>query len=94
MYSKLREIAESWIISNNPSPEQVQLSEKRYNICLSCEWYRETRPVTNDEYCGDCLCPLSKKIFSPKIGACDLGKWNDVDKDYLKKVSSQPKKLF
>jgi hypothetical protein len=37
--NKIREIIGSWVISFNPSPEQKELAEKRYEICLGCEHY-------------------------------------------------------
>lgn len=94
MISKISEITKSWLIAANPTIDQKELAEKRYQICLKCEWYRETRLITNDEHCGECLCPFSKKIFSPKIGGCDLGNWDVVDKEYVEVIKSKPKKLF
>jgi hypothetical protein len=29
--------------------------------------------------CGECGCPLGKKIFTPVMGSCDLKKWNKVE---------------
>lgn len=78
----LKEIAQSWLIAANPSTIQKELAKKRYSTCLECEHYRETRPITHDEHCDDCGCPLSKKIFSPKFDACKLHKWLDVDTQY------------
>jgi hypothetical protein len=80
----LREIARSWLIAANPSPLQEELAQKRYNICLQCEHYRETRLITHDEHCNDCGCPLQKKIFSPKFDACQQHKWLDIDTQYKK----------
>jgi hypothetical protein len=76
------EIATAWIIANNPTPEQKELAEKRYSVCLSCT-YRKTRMITHDEFCGDCGCPLSKKIFSDKFDACTQHKWLDVESEYV-----------
>jgi hypothetical protein len=94
MINKISEIANAWIIAANPTVEQKELAEKRYQICLKCDWYRETRPVTNDEHCGECKCPISKKIFSPKIGSCRIGNWNIVDNEYAEIIKSKPKRLF
>jgi hypothetical protein len=78
----LKEIAKSWLISASPSLLQKEIAQKRYNICLQCEYYNPSRVLTHDEYCIDCGCPLSKKIFSPKFDACKLHKWFDVDTQY------------
>ena len=59
----LIEIAKSWITAANPSEEQSQLARKRYQICLRCDKYRKSRPITHDEYCSACTCPISKKYF-------------------------------
>ena len=75
--SKLLEIAESWIIAANPTPEQSEIAEKRIKICDTCEFSRFNEAI-NLHYCGSCGCPLDKKIFSTKPGneACPKGKWN------------------
>jgi hypothetical protein len=80
----LKEIANSWLIAANPSPLQKEIAQKRYNTCLQCEHYRETRAVTHDEHCNDCGCPLRKKIFSPKFNSCPQDKWLDIDTQYQK----------
>lgn len=78
----LIEIAKSWLIAANPSTLQKEIAQKRYSTCLQCEHYRKTRAVTHDEYCDDCGCPLSKKIFSPRFSACPQHKWLDIDTQY------------
>ena len=87
MISKIKEIAQAWIISASPSPAQKKLAEARYNICINCEHYREKRPVTGDEYCIDCGCPIDKKIFTPATylsdsKSCPKNKWKDVEDLY------------
>jgi hypothetical protein len=37
MFDKVREIAESWIISENPSETQLKLAEERLKICVGCD---------------------------------------------------------
>jgi hypothetical protein len=91
----LKEIAKAWIISFSPSKEQKELAEQRYNICLNCSNYRESRPITHDEYCSDCGCPISKKIFSETYDACPIHNWVEVEinfKDILNKDKNNPKK--
>jgi hypothetical protein len=83
IFSKIKEIAEAWIISANPSPIQKKRAEERYSICLDCEHFGKSRSITGDEYCKDCLCPLDKKIFSQKKEhACPLNKWKEVDEKF------------
>jgi hypothetical protein len=45
-------------------------------ICNDCDKKTYLKPV-DSFICGECGCPLSKKIFSPKPGpeACPLSKW-------------------
>lgn len=79
----LKDIVTSWATALNPTNEQKILAEKRYEICLGCEYYGKKRPVTGDEYCKKCLCPIQKKIFSQKLrDTCPLGKWKLVEAEY------------
>jgi hypothetical protein len=66
-------IAKAWIIAKNPNEEQKAKAESRIAICNDCEHAEEKLGVS---YCSICLCPLNKKIFSPK-GAeeCPASKW-------------------
>lgn len=75
--SKLKEIVEAWAISVKPTEEQKKRAVHRYTICKGCD-YNKSVPVLG-EVCHKCSCPLDKKIFSTKKGACDIGKWNKVD---------------
>jgi hypothetical protein len=96
----LKEIAKSWLIAAHPTPLQEEIAQKRYHTCLQCEHYNPSRAITHDEYCEDCGCPLSKKIFSPKYNACDQGNWQLTDDQYLdeyfrkKKVTKKDKSII
>lgn len=70
--SKLKEIIEAWAISVNPTPQQKNRAVIRYAICKGCEHNKK-------EVCSLCGCPLDKKVFSTRKGACDIGKWDKVD---------------
>lgn len=73
---KLLEIAEAWIISENPNPAQKEIAESRLKICDTCP--SKTFVSIFDTYlCGECGCPLAKKVFSTKPGheACPKQKW-------------------
>ena len=82
MFSKVKEIAQAWIVAARPNSKQKELAQKRYSICLDCEHFRKSRPITHDEYCNECLCPLDKKIFTQTNNACPLDKWKDIDETY------------
>jgi hypothetical protein len=84
MFSKISEIAKAWLISRNPSPIQTELAKKRYDICVGCKYYNKSRPITGEEYCTECLCPITKKIFSEKFDACPKHYWLEVEKPYYK----------
>ncbi len=60
----------------NPTPEQKLIAEYRASVCDGCSSKSYT-PAIDLHFCGECGCPLSKKIFSPKPGkeACPLAKW-------------------
>ena len=93
--NKIREIIGSWVISFNPSPEQKELAEKRYEICLGCEHYEKKRRITRDEYCKQCLCPIQKKVFTEKIEkSCPLNKWSHIDSIYMNNISKKSKSII
>jgi len=75
--NKIKEIAISWWRAENPTKEQSALAQKRLAVCMGCDSRRES--VVFQYVCGECGCPLGKKIFTPKMGSCDLGKWNKIE---------------
>lgn len=80
--NKITEIITAWATSFNPTEEQKTLAEKRYAICLGCEFYGESRPLIGDEYCKECLCPLKRKVYTQKLKeTCPLNKWDGVEKE-------------
>jgi len=77
----LKEIVNSWMISFNPTKEQVILAINRGKICESCPLTQSRLGVT---ICGGCGCPISKKIFSPIFNTCPEKLWHDIDTEYFK----------
>lgn len=80
----LKKIFTAWVISVNPTSKQKELAEKRFGICKTCPSKIET--IQNQEWsfrCGDCGCPLKKKIFSDEYDSCPNHKWIDVENDYF-----------
>lgn len=77
--SKIVTIVDAWITAANPTPEQKNLAEARWNICVQCPEFREKRDITGEPYCNDCGCPLNKKIFTNAYNECPLKKWKEVD---------------
>jgi len=78
--TKFEEIIRAWRAKWNPTPAETELSEKRLAICNGCTSRIEV--IKGSDFwvmCGECGCPLEAKSHSPKKGACDLGKWNNVD---------------
>jgi hypothetical protein len=93
--NKIKEIMSAWAVSFNPSPEQRELAEKRYEICLGCEHYGKSRPVIGDEYCKKCLCSLQKKVYTPKLNkTCPLKKWEIVEKEFKDKEIKKNKQTL
>jgi hypothetical protein len=84
--NKVTEIFKSWVIAENPTKEQAELASKRHEICLKCEWIRNS--LLFNTKCGNCGCPIGKKIFSPSKGACPIGKWDELDGVNTKKDKS------
>jgi hypothetical protein len=82
--NKFREIIEAWRIKWNPTEAQKIHAEKRLDICATCPSRKEfIQGVAFSVLCGECGCPLEAKSHSPVKGACDLGKWNEIDKELL-----------
>ena len=74
--NKLLEIADAWITALNPSKEVADRAKERTAICESCPSMR-FQETLKYHYCGECSCPISKKVFSavPPEEACPLKKW-------------------
>jgi len=87
-----KEIAKSWYNSFNHNPEQKELADKRFEICLECPSKKEL--LKDKEWsliCGECGCPLSAKVYTDKTyisktGSCPLNKWKDIESEYLTKL--------
>jgi hypothetical protein len=78
--NKLREIVTAWRTKWNPTDEQKILADKRLLICKKCPSKKETISGLNFfAVCGECGCPIEAKIHSPRVGACPLGKWDEID---------------
>ena len=75
--NKLQEIVVSWWRAENPTKEQSKLAEARFAICMQCNSKKDS--VVFNYICGECGCPLGKKIFTPKMGSCDLHKWDKIE---------------
>ena len=74
--NKISEIFQAWVAAANPSPEQKSIAEYRSSVCDTCP-KREYVKAIATFICGECGCPLNKKVFSPVEGpkACPLAKW-------------------
>jgi hypothetical protein len=74
--NKITEIFKAWVAAADPTPEEQALAEYRASVCESCDKKTYVSAI-NSFICGECGCPLSKKVFSPKPGpeACPLAKW-------------------
>jgi hypothetical protein len=72
--NKIKEIIIAYATALNPTDEQKEVAEKRLEICMGCEFWVQS---TIRDYCGQCGCTTSAKVFSP-VGAdaCPMGKWN------------------
>jgi hypothetical protein len=89
-----KEIATSWYNKFTHSPSQKKLADSRFDICLECPSKQEI--LKGKEWslrCGECGCPLSAKIYTPKTylddgGSCPLNKWKDIEDEYLKSIKN------
>ena len=79
-----KKITKAWFDSYFGSDKQKELAIKRISVCEVCP----SRKVTTTgidllTLCGECGCPIKKKIFSAEFNDCPLGKWQDVDSQYF-----------
>ena len=76
---KIREIHPSQYGKICPieTTEQFTLANKRLVICEKCPSMVES--VVFKFKCKECGCPIVKKIYTPKLGTCDLHKWDKVE---------------
>jgi len=79
-----KEIATSWINSFTADESIKEIAQLRLKICDICPSKKEILKKQKwTHICGECGCPLSKKIFSLKFNACPLSKWADVDNNFF-----------
>lgn len=79
----IKTILDAWVRSFNPSEKEQILADKRKDICLGCEHYKEFfKDQKWSAKCDACGCPISKKVFTKQFNPCPLKKWEDVDVDY------------
>lgn len=80
----IKEIIDAWVISFNPNEHQINKSIDRGKICDVCPSKKIiTKSFKLATVCGECGCPISKKIFSAEFNPCPLKKWEEVDKKYI-----------
>jgi hypothetical protein len=90
-----KEISVAWFNKLIHSEDLKVLADNRLIICLECPHKKEL--FEGKEWslkCDECGCPLSGKVYTPntyfhKKGSCPLGKWKDVEDEYLKKRKSK-----
>lgn len=83
MHFDVKEIVSAWISKIKPKEEQKILAEQRAEICNECPEAKEVIDnVNGTRYCGQCGCLLEAKVYSYKEGACPLGKWDDIDRNF------------
>ena len=76
-----KEIIRAWIIASKPTKKQLQLALLRGKICDGCESKKTI--LGKVPYCGECGCPIGKKIFTDSYNPCDLKKWSEVDEAFF-----------
>lgn len=80
----VKQIIDAWIISFNPTDKQKELAEKRGKICDDC--LSKKNIFENKKWsavCGECGCPIGKKIFANEFDPCPLHKWREIDDEYF-----------
>lgn len=80
---KITEIISAWVESFNPSKKSKELAERRVLICEECPSLKKIFDKEWAAYCGECGCPIQKKIYTNSENPCPLGKWSETDKGYF-----------
>ena len=79
----LKKISKAWFDSFFGSPQQKELALKRIDICESCPSRKIITNLTElGTICGECGCPIKKKVFSIEFNDCPSKKWEDIDSQY------------
>ena len=104
MKINFKEILNAWYNVIDHTPEQKELADKRFTICLECPSKREIfKDMKWSLKCGECGCPLSAKVYTKmtylnKDKSCPLDKWKEIEMEYLDKhsdaVNYKTKKTF
>jgi hypothetical protein len=82
--ANLFKILEAWETANNPTETEVKIAHLRAEICDTCPSKVEIIKNKSWSYvCGECGCPLSKKIYTQYNRQCPLGKWSELDSIYF-----------
>lgn len=85
-----KEIFDAWKTSFKPNEKQEELAQERLGVCLGCEHRKEVlKGVKWSAYCGDCGCPISKKVFSKSFNPCTRKKWEEIDAKYMDVVPTK-----
>ena len=90
------EIIDAWIAAGHEKPDsdRSKLAEARMEYCQKCPNLKEIlKNSVNIRFCGQCGCPISKKIFSRYENSCPLRKWT-CDLDYFHKNNKKPTSLI
>lgn len=90
-----KEIFEAWIAARNPSDDEKKLAERRYEVCLKCEFKKSI--IKNhrwSEFCQKCGCPISKKIFTKMYNTCPIKKWEESDRGFIEPLVEKDKKTL
>lgn len=80
----LKTISQAWFDSYFGTNEQKLLAQERLKVCETCPSKKELFKNQNwSVVCGECGCPINKKIFSKNIKECPLDKWKEVDSNSI-----------
>lgn len=71
--NKIQEILTSYMTKYSATEEQKELAAKRLEVCVGCEFWRQS---AIRDFCSKCGCTTSAKVFSPKgPDACPEKRW-------------------
>lgn len=94
MKLNLKEIFNAWYNVIDHTPEQKELADKRFAVCLECPSRKEIFEGKQWSLkCGECGCPLSAKVYTKmtylnRNGSCPLNKWKEIEIEHLEKYDN------
>jgi hypothetical protein len=90
-----KKISKAWFDSYFGTKDQKELAQQRSSICEVCPSRKViTEKLSLATICGECGCPIKKKVFSTTYNDCPLKKWKEIDDNSKLYIPKNKKNLL